>query len=169
MRKRTAKFWVNLCRIQKCQNPQKSTVNPPLLQPIIHVWHIRGKVHTGILSSLHCYYVPSMLFWRDVTWIRHLIAVNINSWALYWCNFLSLSSKISDLGCRHEPPPRLTNAGGRGSWRNDKMWMAVVSLHPLAYYKWNDHACTSMCWCTLPCFSLFPPVSGAAYFTKENC
>lgn len=97
-----------------------------------------------------------MLFWRDVTWIRHLIAVNINSWALYWCNFLSRSSKVSDLGCRHEPPPRLTNAGGRGSWRNDKMWMAVVSLHPLAYYKWNDHACTSMCWCTLPCFSLFP-------------
>lgn len=145
MRKRTAKFWVNLCRIQKSPNPQKSTVNPPLLQPIIHVWHIRGKVHTGILSSLHCYYVSSMLFWRDVTWIRHLIAVNINFWALCWCNFLSQSGKISDLGCRCERPSRLTNAEGCGSWRNNKMWMTAVSLHPLACYKWNDHACTSMC------------------------
>lgn len=165
MRKRTAKFWVNLCRIQKSQNPQMSTVNPPLLQPIIHVWHIRGKVHTGISSSLHCYYISSTLFWRDVTWIRHLIAVNINFWALCWCNFLSQSGKISDLGCRRERPPPSDECRRP---RLMKLWMAVVSLQPLACYKWNDHACTSMLVHTsllLP----FPPVSGAAYFTKENC
>lgn len=159
MRKRTAKLWVNLCRIpkkNKSQNPQKSTVNPPLLQPIIHVWHIRGKGHTGISSSLHCYYVSLMLFWWGVTWIRHSIAVNINFWALCWCNFVSRSCMISDLGCRRERLPWPATAGGCGSWRKRKLWVAVVSLHPLACYNWKEHACISMCFCTLPCFSLFP-------------
>lgn len=139
MRKRTAKFWVNLCRIQKSQNPQMSTVNPPLLQPIIHVWHIRGKVYTGISSSLHCYYVSSTLFWRDVTWIRHLIAVNINFWALCWCNFLSQSGKISDLGCKRERPPPVTNAEGRGSWSCEWLW-SVCSLWHVERPRMHLHA-----------------------------
>lgn len=35
---------------------QNSTVNPLLSQPMIQVWHIRGKVHSRILWSQHYYY-----------------------------------------------------------------------------------------------------------------
>lgn len=83
---------MNLSKIQGCKPglfPQNSTVNPLLLQPIIHVWHIRGKVHTGILSSLHYYYVFSMLRWA-ITRIRQLlIAVNTHFWALCWYKFIT--------------------------------------------------------------------------------
>lgn len=53
-------IWKKKKEIQGCKPKlftQSCTVNPPFLQHIIHVWHIRGNVHTGILSSLHCYYV----------------------------------------------------------------------------------------------------------------
>lgn len=42
--------------------PQRCTVNPLFSQHIIHVWHIRGNVHSGISSSLHYYYLFSKFF-----------------------------------------------------------------------------------------------------------
>lgn len=89
-------------------------------------------MHAGISRSLHCYYVSSMPFWRDVARIRRLIAVNINFWALGWCNFLSRSGRISRLGCRRERPPWVMNEGGCSPWRKNKwLWSLCILWHAI--------------------------------------
>lgn len=65
---------------------QNSTVNPLLSQPIIHVWHIRGKVHSRILRSQHYYYHFFVFFyflcfphkWNQAV----LLWIAVNTWEL---------------------------------------------------------------------------------------
>lgn len=90
-----------------------------------------------------------MRFWRDVTRIRHLIEVNINFWALCWCNFLSQSDGISHLACR-------CKHGLHGWWMKEATTPEGTVRCEWLWSLLHPHACP--CACAHSPASFFPPL-----------
>lgn len=121
--------------------PQNSTVNPLLLQPIIHVWHIRGKVHTGILRSQHYYY--DFFFFYVFLWntsgIRPFFFNSCKHFGAYCCN-------------KWDPPPRVpceANDKSRPSalltaalkeWLIEKSVLLVAVVNCSPWHEYTAHS-----------------------------